>query len=275
MAPQTFDPADPGELSRGERLLLLVPLVGGLAFGVGPYLAPGPFGRVFGYAGNDHFIYRLAAAATFGYAVALALAMRSPRWVPMRLVVLAVLGFNVASLYACAAELVGGDRHFVVYLILVTSVLLVAISATLLARHGLGTVGDRDSAPWLRWFLVFTVVAALGTGALGLFMPQGGRFFGYQAADIFIYRQAGAATLGYVLMGLYEIRSLRLEEIRLPLVMAAVFNGLALVAALWSVVTAAPGWLPFVVIPVALITAGGALSALSRGGSAAAAGSAL
>src|SRR3982074_3835033 len=102
MAPQTFNPEDPGELSRGERLLLLLPLVGGLAFGVGPDLAPGPFGRLFGYAGNDHFIYRLAGASTFGYAVALALAMRSPRWVRIRLVVLAVLGFNRASLYPCA-----------------------------------------------------------------------------------------------------------------------------------------------------------------------------
>src|SRR3982074_1004100 len=102
MAPHTFNPADPGGLSRGERLVLLVPLVGGPGFGVGLYLAPGPFGQVFGYAGNDHFIYRLAGAATFGYAIALALAMRSPRWVRIRLVVLAVLGFNRASLYPCA-----------------------------------------------------------------------------------------------------------------------------------------------------------------------------
>jgi hypothetical protein len=271
VGPQTLDPADPGELSRGERLLLVVPLLGGLVFGVGPYLAPGAFGQLFGYVGNDHFIYRLAGASTFGYAVALTLALRSTRWLPPRLVVLAVLGFNAASIYACLAELVGGDRHFVVYLILVTSVLLVAISASLLARHGLAIVGDRDSPPWLRWFLIFTVVAALGTGALGLFLPQGGRSFGYHATDTFIYRQAGAATLGYVLMGIYEIRSLHFEELRLPLVMAAVFNGLSLIAAVWAVVTAEPGWLPVVVVPVALITTAGALLALNQGQSAAAA----
>jgi hypothetical protein len=56
---------------------------------------------------------------------------------------------------------------------------------------------------------------------------MGGRFFGYQAADTIIYRQARAATLSYVLMGIYEIRSHHLEEIPLLLVMAAVFNGLA------------------------------------------------
>jgi hypothetical protein len=79
VGPQTLDPADPGELSRGERLLLVVPLLGGLVFGVGPYLAPGTFGPLFGYVGNDHFIYHLAGASTVGYAVALTLASRGFR----------------------------------------------------------------------------------------------------------------------------------------------------------------------------------------------------
>src|SRR5437870_2710071 len=106
------------QLRGGERLLLLLPLAGGLVFGLGPYLLPGQFGRFFGYAGNDHFIYRLAGASTFGYAVSLGLSARAPHWSSIKLVVLAVLGFNLASIYACLTELAGGDRQPVVYLIL-------------------------------------------------------------------------------------------------------------------------------------------------------------
>src|SRR5687768_11701464 len=89
------------KLSGLERMLLLLPIAGGLVFGLGPLLLGGAFGAVLGAPGNDTFIYRLAGAATLGYAVALIMGIRQGDWSPLRLVVVATLAFNVASIYAC------------------------------------------------------------------------------------------------------------------------------------------------------------------------------
>jgi hypothetical protein len=96
------------KLNKLERILLLLPLAGGLVFGALPFLLGGAFGRMFGYPGNDSFVYRLAGAATFGYAVALIMGLRRGDWAPMRLVVIATLTFNLASIFACVAC---GWRH--------------------------------------------------------------------------------------------------------------------------------------------------------------------
>src|SRR5579884_1731585 len=121
-------------LSGLERWLLVVPLAGGLVFGLFPLLFPAAFAALTGFAGHDPFMYRLAGAATFGYAVALIGGIRQGTWAAVRLVVIAVLTFNLGSLYACGAELLspstqGGARP-VVYLILATSIAIVAITAS-------------------------------------------------------------------------------------------------------------------------------------------------
>ena len=64
---------DRTKLSTFERILLLLPIAGGLVFGVFPLLFGGAFGAVLGAPGNDSYVYRLAGAATLGYAVALIL----------------------------------------------------------------------------------------------------------------------------------------------------------------------------------------------------------
>src|SRR5512145_945928 len=84
-------------LSSIERILLLLPIAGGLVFGVFPFLLGSAFGALLGFPGNDAFIYRLAGAATLGYAVALIMGLREGDWTPLRLIVLATLAFNVAS----------------------------------------------------------------------------------------------------------------------------------------------------------------------------------
>ena len=53
---------------------------------------------------------------------------------------------------------------------------------------------------------------------------------GYRGTDEYVYRLAGAACFGYAVMGIQELRSLHWYDMRLPNVMALVFNGLAFLA---------------------------------------------
>jgi hypothetical protein len=251
------------ELSRSERRLLLLPLLAGVFFGLGPLLLPGPFGVFLGGQGTDPYIYQLAGAATFGYAVALLGALQAGGWVAVRLPVLAVLVFNLASLIACGTAIAGGTAAPMVYVILVASLGFIALTATLLRRHGLVSAGAPDLAPWLVGLLAIATAAATVFGLVPLFAPTFfGHFFGYGAADTFVYQQAGAATLGYAVMGVFELRSRHWTEVRWPLVMAAVFNGVSFLISLLALATGQPSWLPFVVTPAALLVSGGFLVAL-------------
>src|SRR5690349_985533 len=109
-------------LSPIERGLLVLPLIGGVVFGLLPLFAPKLLAMLAGTPGNDPYIYWLAGAATLGYALPLALGLRQPAWAPLRFVVVAVLVFNLASIYACALEIGGGAAQPLIYLILVTSI---------------------------------------------------------------------------------------------------------------------------------------------------------
>ena len=258
---------DEGNLDPSERWLLLLPLAGGLLFGAGPLLLGGAFGKLFGVSGDDDYIYRLAGASTFGYVIPLAMAIAGRGWSAARLVVVAVLAFNAASILGCLIEIIGGGSRPVVYLILVTSILLVAISTWMLRRHGWHRQGEADTARWLLWLQVILTVAAAATGLIALLLPTLlHTIFQYRATDTFLYRQLGAATLGYAVMGVGMIRSRRYDEIRLPIIMSMTFNGLAVLASIVAIVTAAPGWLPIIVTPVGIVTTAGCVAALARRG---------
>lgn len=219
-------------LTMAERWLLAIPLAGGAVFGLLPFLVPAQFAQVTGYAGDDPYVARIAGAATFGYAVALFLGIRAGAWAPLRPVVVATLTFNVVSIVACAIEIAAGRAQPIVYLIGVTSILITLTTWTLLGRHGATPQGPRDVAGWV---IFLTVVGTIAAATFGL-TPQvpkiSGPFAGYHGTDEFLYRQAGAATAGYALMGIWELRSGRWEELRLAHVMGLVFNGLAFVASL-------------------------------------------
>lgn len=219
------------ELSKTEKILLILPMIGGTLFGLFPFLLGGAFGSLFGAPGNDSFVYRLAGAASFGYVVALALGLRQNAWTPVRLVVVAVLVFNLASLYACVTELASGDNAWVVYFILLVSILIVGLTIWMLTRHGAAPRPAPDLAQWQVYLLALGVVLSGTFGALALFVPvQAAQFFGLKGTDMFLYRQAGAATLGYAVMALLGLRSRAWEEVRLPTVMGLVFNGLSFIA---------------------------------------------
>ena len=72
------------------------------------------------------------------------------------------------------------------------------------------------------------IIAASFFGTLGTFVPVATtHFFGYAGTEVFLYRLAGAATLGYAVMGLFNVRSRNWTEVRLPVLMAIVFNGVS------------------------------------------------
>ncbi len=149
--------------------------------------------------------------------------------------VLATLVFNLVSIAACAFEIVLGRAQPVVFLILVTSVLIVGITGRLLGSHGVDQA-TRDVASWLVALLVAATAAATLFGLLPQFVGFFAGTFGYKGTDEFLYRQAGAATLGYAAMGVGELRSLTWDQLRLPTIMALTFNALSAIASFIEVV---------------------------------------
>jgi hypothetical protein len=258
-------------LSSLERWLLVIPLAGGLVFGLFPLLVPGLFAALTGYSGNDPFIYRLAGAATFGYAVALIMGIRQGTWAAVRLVVIAVLTFNLASLYACTFELIspstaGGARP-VAYLILATSIIIVAITGSMLYRHRSDARPAADIALWVVRFIVIATILAFVFGLTPLFYPQLNHLLGFKVTDVFLYRQAGASTLGYAIMGIFELRSRNWLEIRYPFVMAGVFNGLSFLASLLTLALGESLLLPALVAVASLgVTIAIIVAMRTRGG---------
>lgn len=79
---------------------------------------------------------------------------------------------------------------------------------------------------------MIAAILAFFFGLTALFYPQLYHLFGFKGTDLFLYHQAGASTLGYAVMGIFELRSGSWMEIRLPSVMAVVFNDLSFLASL-------------------------------------------
>jgi hypothetical protein len=231
------------QLSNLERILLLLPMAGGLIFGLGPFLLGSASGAAVGFPGNDAFIYRLAGAAAFGYAVALIMGIRQRDWAPLRQIVIGTLTFNVASIYACVVQLLAGDTNIFVYLILGASILFIAITLWLLNRHGQAGVERVEGNPsvWYVRFVTLGTVLSAAFGLLPLVIPVwGAQLLGFHGTDVFIIRQAGAASLGYAVMGLYGRRSSAWNEVRLGLVMALIFNGFSFIASVIALFSGEP-----------------------------------
>ena len=229
------------KLSNLERIFLLLPLAGGLVFGLFPLLLGGAFGAAVGAPGKDSFIYRLGGAATLGYAVALIIGLRQGDWAPLRLVVVAILAFNLASIYACVIELMAGNTNILVYLILGTSIAITAISLWILNRHAGSMQAESDVSTWYVRFLILGTVLSAVFGLMPLLIPVfGAQLLGFHGTDVFLIRQAGAASLGYAVMGVYGIRSGSWGELRLPLVMALIFNGFSFVASVIALFSGEP-----------------------------------
>jgi hypothetical protein len=112
---------------------------------------------------------------------------------------------------------------------------------------------------------VGTLAAAFfGLAAL---IPAGafGQAMGYSGTDDFVYRQAGAATLGAAVGGVLVVMSRRWELARIPTRMALTFNALSAVAAILEI---AHGGQPiaWLILIAATVVAFGASAAIQREG---------
>jgi hypothetical protein len=85
-------------------------------------------------------------------------------------------------------------------------------------------------------------------------------------SDVFLIQQGGAATLGYGVMGMFELRSRAWEELRLPSIMALVVNAISLVVTILSALARESLLLPLVVFLVSTVATVGYLVLLRRQG---------
>ena len=240
---QSMSSQDKTKLSNTERMSLLLPMAGGLVFGLGPFLFGSAVGAAVGFPGNDAYLYRLAGAAAFGYAVALIMGIRQGEWAPLRQVVIGTLTFNLASIFACVTALVAGDTNIFVYLILAASLIFIAITGSVINRHGragLASTSASSSAWYVRFVTLGTVLSA-AFGLLPLLIPVfGSHLLGFHGTDVFIIRQAGAASLGYAVMGLIGRQTGAWSEVRLGLIMALIFNGFSFIASVIALFSGEP-----------------------------------
>ena len=246
---------------------LILLIAAGAFFGLAPFVAPGLFASATGFQGTDVFMYRLAGAATFGYAVGLALGFRSG-WTALRIPIASTLVFNAASIVACLVAIAGGAQ-LVVFVILAASILFTAATAYFLSRpprEDRAPADDRSLATWVTGLFVIGVLAAAFFGLAPLiFGGAFGHALGYSGNDDFVYRQGGAATLGAAAGGLLVLRSRSWAAARLPAVMALTFNGLSVVAALLEIAGGGTPIAWLILAAAALVTVGMG-AALMRGG---------
>lgn len=210
--------------------------MGSFALGLPLYVFPRPFARLADLTGADLFIYELGGAAMLGYAVALGLGIRGGIWPPIRFVILGTYVFAaiafLAGFVAFASNQISG---FVVVFSLWGVVVAYALAQILVGHRG-SVAGPRDVGGWVN---VVLALATLSAAVFGLGPQVPGPFaslMGYKGADEYVYRLAGAACFGYAVMGVQELRSLHWDDMRLPSIMALVFNGLAFLASVFEIV---------------------------------------
>jgi hypothetical protein len=253
------------------RPLLWLLVLAGAFFGLASFITPATFAALTGFQGTDLFTYRLAGAATFAYAVGLASGSQAS-WVELRIPIASTLAFNAASILACLAAIVGGGAPWLVYVILVASIVFTAGTSQLLRDPPLSVAGkaraelERPIAQWLVALYVIGVAAAtvfaLGPLILG---GQFGVLVGASGDDPFVYRQAGAATLGAAVGGILVLQSRRWSSARLPTLMALTFNGLSVIAAIVEIIRGGPP-IAFLILGAAGLTTVGMGLALTRKG---------
>jgi hypothetical protein len=205
--------------------------VGALAIGLPLYVFPRPLARLAGLAGDDLFIYELGGAAMMGYAIALGLGVRTGSWLPIRFVVLATYLWAALAFFAGFIAIASNQLNgFVIAIVLWAVVVAWAVGQILVAHRGV-IAEPRDVAGWTAVVLALATISAAVFGAGPQIVGPFAALMGYRGTDEFIYRLAGAACFGYAVMGVQELRSLHWDDMRLPNVMALVFNGLAFIAA--------------------------------------------
>lgn len=247
------------QITERERLFLYVVAVPIAIMSLAVLLVPEEFARLIGAVGAEPYIYRLVGAAALGYVAALAWALRGNRWVRMRLIVAALLGFSVAGVLGALLQLLIGDTKGIVYVILVLGLLVSALTAYVLYQHRAAPRPEATIHNWLVTFFVVATLLALPFALVPLFFPAAfGHAFGFRADDLLLYRLGGAELAGYVVLGILETRSRRLHEIHAAAIMVLFFNAMAVVASLLALITGERSSLAWVVLVVS-----GAIAAIT------------
>lgn len=241
------------------RFLLVVQLLAAGLFGVVPYFFPAIAADAGGLTGAEPFIYRLAGAAALGYVVAAALALIRPTWYRFRIPAAASYTFNAGAMVAALMTLFEDGQNFWVWFILVASAAFVLVLIYVTRRDEGPPAPEQPSLD--RPAKVLLTVASIAAAFFGLAPLVGAEWFaefgGFDSSDLFIYRLAGAATLGYAFGGYLSIRDGRWEAIRVQNLAAIVFNGLSAIAALMYVMaggTSLVGWLILVAATLFAVT---------------------
>jgi hypothetical protein len=250
-------------------LLWLLILAGGF-FGLAAFIAPATFADLTGFRGTDPFTYRLAGAATFAYAVGLAAGTRAS-WVELRIPIASTLAFNLASIAACLIALIGGGAQPIVFVILLASLVFSVGTAQLLRQPpNAGKARAELERPIADWLVALYVIGLAAAAVFGLGpLLLGGQFgvlMGASGDDPFVYRVAGAATLGAAVGGFLVLQSRRWSATRLPTLMAVTFNGLSVIAAIVEIIRGAQpvAWLILAAAGVTTIGMGLALARKGR-----------
>jgi hypothetical protein len=240
------------------RLSVLVQLLAAGFFSLFPLLAPVPFAGLFGYAGDAPLAYRLFGAATTGYALAAAFVLwKRPAWAELRISLVATVTFNVAAFLASAVALIAGGPLVLPLVVLVASGTFSAVSAYWLRRdQGPRIAGDSSLSTTALGIIGLATLSAAVFGLLPLVVPElFAKLFGLPGTDVYLYRLAGAATLGYATAGWLELRAGRLEPIRIQNLAAIAFNALGAAASLVALLHGYGGLLaPLIVIAAGFFT---------------------
>lgn len=254
-----------GQLTMIERALLVVPTIVGLSIGLFPLLLPKVFAQVANFPDDDVYVYQLTGAATLGYGVVFLMGMLRGDWLEIRLPTIGVLVFNVAAFCVCLYTLAQGGAPYSVYVVMAPAVIVSALSGALLYRYRHVPRPPHDLAMVsVRVFLVVGLLAAGTFGVLPLFAPELGRLVHLHINAPFIARQAGSASLGYAVMTMFAQRALSSQELRLPIIMAAIFNGVSGIVSIPAIFNGDVTLLPWLIAPVGLAVLAGTLVGLRR-----------
>jgi hypothetical protein len=101
---------DPGRpLETPARVILALATLSAGTFGILPLVAPDPFSTLFGLAGTDTWVFRLAGAGCLGYATAGIASLMAPGYRLMRIQNVAAITFNaLGAIGAWIAVFTGG-----------------------------------------------------------------------------------------------------------------------------------------------------------------------
>jgi len=103
-------PEDPGrQLDSPSRAILALATLSAATFGILPLIVPSLFASVFGLAGTDTWVFRLAGAGCLGYATAGVASLLAPGYRVMRLQNAAAITFNFLGAASAWYALVTGN----------------------------------------------------------------------------------------------------------------------------------------------------------------------